>query len=864
MAIQQRFQSIIQSGSGDVYRLKLYDLDHSTNAGVQNATWGWNISDGVQTIETLYDSAEIRWDGQTDKVHQGIIGSTFSVAFLSQDSKGYGILTAMKYSTEFKLAIEVERWDYTAEAYEVYWRGVALPEAIRVDYSDNPMVIRMQFTDGLSLLRDVTYVDTDYTIYEGYETARSQIGKCMRHLPHLDLWGATDDFFFEACDLFHDNHATYNASNEITAISSILNEVGCRQELWYEERSYDPPFFREQRIRQNGMTCYEVIEHWMISMGLRLCHTGGAFVAVSPFLKISGRADRLYKNTKQSLVDTAYDDSAATADSSNTQLLPDSVDMTADSVLQGSSMSFMHPVRGIYYTHLQGGSARLFPQVNWVAVEGDFPQTDLSVNLIGQIYDISENYNVQFPLSNTTAVVPTDRPVRIVGRFQHWFRIDDTPAAYQDKAIGAQFEVRMKVKVGQYYLKQDVSLLPLSDFTNDTSFGDIVKTGSDITTWRPLVISSDVEWTTDSSDRFSFPSFLVPNDVNVPSVDLLQYDTGNGDIIEYACGFGCRRHPDNPNKMKYDSTSRQLWGQAYEIILDSNFPQLPTTTIEETGVEITVEVIGYMNDGTVVNTTNNPSNYTDIIYPTNPIRPDGARIIGFNMYVGDGTDEDDAFYYAEGSTVNGTEMVEGGATMVGSRVVEDYGTIGVLVATGSDGFSHEWYSENGFVYGENKRNLEVLADEHIRQRVKTRDTFNLQFLARTAEQPWFGPHQRYKWTHEGTDHFLVPFACTHQLTENILTIEGYEGQRDTGTITEHNDSNKKLVGTQIVGGGGGVVGTSPIFTPRSTFGSSNPGISAADQTKLNLIDVTTSVDLDNISSGGDTDASDLFQIFLEK
>jgi hypothetical protein len=236
------------------------------------------------------------------------------------------------------------------------------------------------------------------------------------------------------------------------------------------------------------------------------------------------------------------------------------------------------------------------------------------------------------------------------------------------------------------------------------------------------------------------------------------------------------------------------------------------------------------------------------------------------MFIGDGTDEDDAFYYAQGSTPNGTEMVIGGQTLIGSRVVEDYGTEGVIVATGSDGFSHEWYSENGFVFGEKKRTLEVLADEHVRQRSTTRDLFNLTFLARTAEQPWFGPHQRYKWLHEGISHTLVPLSMRHQLTENMLSITGYESVRDSGTIVEHNDANKKDGGVNNVGEGPGITGHSPIYRPRTTFGTSNPGITAEQATKLGFIDVTSSVDLDNISTGsGDSSLfGDLFPIFISK
>jgi hypothetical protein len=861
MAIQQRFESTIQSGSGDAYRLKLYDLDHSTSGGVELATWGWTISSsGVQNIETIYDSVVINWDGQTDKIHQGIIGSTLNVTFLARDAKGYGILTALKHSTEFKIGIIVERLNYDSggAAYEVYWRGVAMPEAVEVAYSDMPMTIDLVFSDGLSILRDFQYVDTDFSFFEGWETCRSQIGKCFRHLPHLALWDNNDPFFYEACDMFHDNHATYNASNEITSISSITNNVGARQEIWYEGRRVNPPLFRETLVRTEGMNCYEVIEHWMITLGMRMSHSNGAFLAISPFLKTTDRNSRLYRSTKQSMVDASYDDSESVSDFDNTDLLPDTTDLEVEKILAGSTQSFLQPARGIYYTHLQGGSSRLFPVVNWVAVHGQFPQTDISANILGQIFDISENYTVSFPIDNPTATIPTARDVRLVGKLQHFFNINDLASGDQNAAIGMQFEVKMKIKVGQYYLKQSVGLVSGSDLGNDLGFGEIVKSGSNIQFWRPLVITSDVEWTTNSADRFSFPAFLVPGDGQVPSVDLLQYDAGNGNIIEYACGFGTRRHPNNPNKMKYDNASRDLWMSAYEVELDTILPPLPTTTLEETGVEITCELKAYKNDSTT-------STSGSILYPTNPYRPDGARILGFNMYIGDGTDEDDAFYYAQSSNANGSEMILGGETLVASRVVEDYGTEGVIVSTGTDGFSHEWYSENGFVFGEKKRNLEVLADEHIRQRSTTRDLFNLTFLARTAEHPWFGPHQRYKWLHEGISHTIVPLSMRHQLTENILTIVGYESQRDAGTIVEHNDASKKDNGANSVGGGGGITGHAPIHTPRTTFGTSDPGITAEQATKLGFIDVTSSVDLNNISSGGDSSLfGDLFPIFISK
>mgnify|MGYP003123303063 CR=1 FL=1 len=68
----------------------------------------------------------------------------------------------------------------------------------------------------------------------------------------------------------------------------------------------------------------------------------------------------------------------------------------------------------------------------------------------------------------------------------------------------------------------------------------------------------------------------------------------------------------------------------------------------------------------------------------------------------------------------------GGESLVASRVVEDYGEMGVITA--NTAYTHKWHSENDFTYNSGQRNLAVLAEEHIRLRGAARDTYAMRFL----------------------------------------------------------------------------------------------------------------------------------------
>jgi hypothetical protein len=830
MATIIRYQAFVPAKSGDAFRIDIIDLDH-TDGG--SSTWGWNMNTGddPRPLSIVDESLFIQYDGDDDTFHQGIIGSTCSFDILAESSNDTGVITALMAGNEYKVAVEIRRYKGLTDDYSVYWRGVALPEAVRYEYSHFPYTINMNFTDGISTLRDIPYVDTDLSLFGDsntgtHESARTQIGRCLKHLPHIDLWGSTDYLFAECTDLFHSEHATFDGLGALSTRGPVLNNTGCNQDVWYEERAVQPPYFRKTDARTTGMQAYEVIENWMITLGLRFSASQGLFWAVSPFLKITNRGQRTYGSTKQMMVDDAYKTTAPVA--LGTSYIPDSIDCSSVKILKGGSKTFLPAVYGVYYKHLESGAARLFPSVDYVGIEGEWPNTSLDYNQIGQVYDVSQQYTVQFPLSNATAHVPTGKKLRMTGTLQHWFDNEYLDSTNEELSRGAQFEIEMKIKVGPYYLKQTVGREPAANFTNNSDFGKITGSGSDITSWLPLIITSDVEWTTTDTDRFSFPAFIYGE--TRPEFDQIQYTDQEGQTRNYHVGWGCKKDYNNIGQMRYTTNSQNTWNVVYETDMDFALPELPTTNGYEEGVEVSVQINMHRYTGSVVYGTG--ATNIDIIFPTGSLRS-GARMFNFNMYAGDGVEDDDTFYFAKPNNPYGHERILGGQSVLGSRVLPEYGEIGAITANGS--YSHDWHSEHGFEDEDSgTRNFTVLANEHMRFRKDTREVFDIELLIREREIHPMGIFQRYKITDMGTVTLLDVLRMSYNLVEGTIQLLAVKGGRSIDDITSIDSTSKKEQGGSVPPGGGGIVSTEPIWeTKGPTVGGG--GITETDKDELELL-----------------------------
>jgi len=814
MAIVEAFYAIIPSRNSDTYRITIYDLAASDTPSENNALYGYDASPSTNPVEIdiIHESVSIVYDAETDTLHSPIIGSRLDmVALLSNDT--YYLIDILKARKEGDIAVKVDRHDGTITTiypfyptgWEDYWIGCLSQEAVTYAFSNPPLEVQLIFGDGLSLLRDVPYEISDgvpYTSTAVYRNLRAQIGQCLSHLPHIDLFSDTINakFFVEQLDMYHWNHVDTATSEP----GSILDKTGCNQNIWYDFRLHDNPFNRKQRLVTGGSTCYEVLEDIMMAVGCSLFQWQGAFHAISPFLEDYAGTDqsaRAWRSDKRSLINPSFQASAAISASSDTDF-ENRTDYTDSVILEGSSLSFFNPVKAVSYTHTKGGAPLVIKEALPVTIHGDIfntagdyynapinsdPTTPSYDSGYGGYLGVTTLVGKEFPLSNTTFEITGNQVLIIKGRVV----MDSILDAGDDLFVGAQPIIKLNLRVGNYYLSQDVAVVSDTDIDDIDDFGRIHIAignpmnvgGFDITTWKPIEISSDVAWTMNSSDTFDFP-FLIDGQ-NDPVVDTIEHTDGE-EVRRFPVGMNTRRHESHASRMRFRWEDRK---KEQDLILNIVTPPLPgLETDVHQGIVIDANVHVYDNE-------QNLRPFADVDVPYTACRIHNLRIL-----VGENKEDEDIVYVASSDTAEGLEIVNGGSTLLASRLTDYWGDMGMLQAhspghrtDGNEviGWNSYWFSqaasgENPASAASGEPSMEVLCAEHLAYRQKTANIYNLTLLLADHHKRLPRPLRRIIIETGATDAVVHILRCGHNLMAGQYDIYGVEISRVGGGITGTN------------------------------------------------------------------------------
>lgn len=879
-------------GQGGPSYIKIYDFENTAFG------WGFSASD-PQKLTINSDGVKISYSGREDNIFEPIKVSSLELNLVIENDEQAAIITAARDTKEFNLGIE---FGYTVGTVDVpKWYGVLAPQSVQVDYGIHPYGASLTFTDGLKVLEEVSYRQPNGDPYEDHVPLLLHLQRCLQYLPTLPLFSSQQVLLGYVTNIYHDNH---DQDATVGPDMDVLYRTACSSKTFYTENPRENYFNNLFLVKRKTLSCYDVIEEIMTVMQLTLTMREGYYMAYShlPYLVDPTFITKYrYQLSKNNVVNLVF----APGNKISSNDVQWVIEENSYDVLTGSKEGILPPSAGVSYVHRNGGSNSVFPRAQTHYIDVEFSDlTNFFPRPHGNLGDFQPNQGGAliggFPKQDDEVEVPTGTGFRMRGRFRMRVRnprndfLNDPgdPVTRADEMIGAKIIVSMKIRVGNYYLRQSVTQLGNDDFTDENDWGEIIinagapGASAAAPSYYYPIEHGDAEWTQNSTDRFEF--MVLHPDFTQPAVETLEYDDEDGIVTEYPVGLWLKRQTNTVNKARYSTASYQEWlgesgntnfiewldnafgtgnnSQYYNPVIESDIdlqlPALPDSAGDQVGIEIDCSIRGYtaegyiLYDSTVANLPNPSTNYSWL----------GNVLVGvpawmdFEFFVGDASRSYDPMYSAEDDNPQGTEDLLLGTTILGSRYDERLGSLGYLTTAlfdengdylGYGTFASGWNSIS-LPQAANKGILQVCANIAMDYYGAAKRQFQLLLIPKqgnttqvTAEG-WQGtmitPGSLFYFEREGLT--LLVQSVSNNLHRGTIDMLAVELDHDPRVITEYD--NTPIRG--ITGGGMAPAPGGVQFSHRSFVESRKLGRSL----KPEQVDKLSFINLNATNTGVDT------------
>jgi hypothetical protein len=469
----------------------------------------------------------------------------------------------------------------------------------------------------------------------------------------------------------------------------------------------------------------------------------------------------------------------------------------------------------------------------------------------------------------------------------YWFRLRRRVRTLQYLSGGGSSNVvalDVPSTTGDYYPKtyEQYSWIRDDESNYDTAFLEIM-IGAD-----PSILTDEDAGETDEilqdwelSHVYHTPPLLKqdPDDSNALVEDLsrnhfiyrFDEEIENPTIAEGATG-NFTKIQISPNLRLYEIAHNYPWNNLIDVFGQN--PDVYTTSTENT-------VFSFSTWPLVTKST---STSTDGQYSESDSILRSFQLSGIEVYLGDGTENYDARYVSHSQTAYGSEQIELNPTSLGAsyensgnrtfgryRATHPSDTSNPLTREDNIKFHPDGFTTSDLSYANMYTSLGLYATARaLNVRAKNTQAVSGEIIrGRLASDVQFldvcRPYKKFKTSKlsAGTEEFL-PHSITIQLKDHAQRVEAllcdYSAEI---SIDQDEDDSGRNPNRPPSGGNGGFTpggGTTLLYQKNEALSDTVAG----HTTKLDFIDVSEPVDLDNISAGGDTDSSDLLQIFLEK
>lgn len=678
---------------------------------VTDSTGGFNWPTSTpEPFQLGPDGFTWKMDGKSDTFQVGAISTEVTFDLMVTETRHDTILSVIAGSEDMRLGVAIYSVNGPVSGGAGYtrpfWFGLISTEDVNWGPYTHPDSIRIKAHCGLSLLNDIEYTQNNGAPFTNTTNLGEHLRRIFQKIPTHTLWGwSTNGSFSQAStgtsgssegiltmyQWIADKDRHLFGAND-TLEKSVFGFTQCDSDS-FNEVDREEDIFGGTYVNTESISCAEVLKNILTVFQTRMFQYGGTFLANCPWQ--TGSATYMARYQYEALNDTIF---TATEDTvTETELHAAGFEQVA-----GVRDSFLFPIRQSKSTHKKGGARTIIKRSSY---SGQVSAADGNV------------YNTPFvaeTINSANATVEGGTSISLVGNFRIWsLGYGQASQNYNvdEGMIGCKPVVKLTIKVGNLYLKRNLVMSSQGYNIHRTAAPDL--------TYKPMVQSGSVEWTTTPSTYdFQMPFPGCNEEPPVYDEDVvggLHLELGNNDPFKFNSGF------------LSDGTQTQQ----VEADVAWNLPALPPSANDYQGVTFKAELKYMFRDGN--NTLNfGPSGNGGLpgLLGYTPLSIQGLRIFASNH---DDPDADVVF-----SAANHTNYTseQGCKSILGDRYTDQ--NLGVLFLddVGNPG-NVEASTGNWVTYGDTSATgrpiHQLIARENLFMREETLRTRKASFVGKISD-----------------------------------------------------------------------------------------------------------------------------------
>jgi hypothetical protein len=168
--------------------------------------WDTNYTSGASTEIATSSPPILNYESQNDKRYASIKGSSLSVPIIVDNSTlETWLFNQVQLAKEERFYCHLYKWNTSTSIYELYWIGVLLHDLNQREDAAYPYTYELKFTDGLARLKDFKFTElADSTNALSYtiQTLNWYLYECLKRTPFYSrvsagtqLYGTSVNFY---------------------------------------------------------------------------------------------------------------------------------------------------------------------------------------------------------------------------------------------------------------------------------------------------------------------------------------------------------------------------------------------------------------------------------------------------------------------------------------------------------------------------------------------------------------------------------------------------------------------------------------------------------------------------------------------